>query len=583
VIKLSQIYSNREEIFPAITFHDGLNVVFANVTKDLDKKASHSLGKTTLIDLIDFALLKEIRSESFLKKDIFDGFVFFLEVQTSESVFVTIRREVNGKVWITKSDQSQKLLDEEGWRHSKLGVRKAKQILDDMFELTAVKSIGFSYRSGLRYCFRKQTQYEETFKVNSSREDDEAWKTYLTGILGVNVDLVRKKFELNKKADSIKKAIKELKNISNESSHSLEAEIAQTEAQLERMLQELDNFDFRRVDTEVSKELVENVAENILQLKKKVYVIDQKLQAIEKSLQSQFSFGIDKILELYEEVGIHFSEDLVKSYEDLIALNEQMSSGRNKRLKKARLQLHKERTESAEILESYESKQRELSALLLEKDAFDKYKKTQHRVSQLESKLAVLKERLEHLDSSSQLQSVLDRTNSEKSVLGREIDLALSVRDNKLLREAVVTFGEYVSEVLRFEALFYVKTNSDGNPVFKIKLKNETSVHDGYSYTRVISALFDLTLLSLYAKDSFYRFCFHDGLLESLDDRLKERLLALLRNVSMKNGLQVIISVLDSDIPRDSSDQRVEFSDKEIIRELHDRGDDGRLFKMAAF
>ena len=583
MIKLSQIYSNRENIFPAIKFRDGLNVVFANVTKELAKNASHSPGKTTLIELIDFTLLKEIRSGSFLKKKVFDEFVFFLEVQTAEEVFVTIRREVEGNVWIKESNLSQRLVNETDWTYSKLGIRKAKDRLDKLVGLDAVSNIGFSYRNGLRYCFRKQTQYENTFKVNSVREADEAWKTYLTGILGVNVDLIRKKFELNKKSDSLKKAINELENISDESSHSLEAEIAQTESQLGRIRHELDNFDFRRIDVDISKELVESIAENILQLKKKVYVIDQKLQAIEKSLQAEFSFEMDKLLELYEEVGVHFSDGLVESYENLIALNEQMSSGRNDRLKKARLQLHGDRAKAIEQLDSFESKQRELSALLLEKDAFDKYKKAQHRVSKFESKLAVLKERLKRLDSSSQLQSVLDRTNSDKSVLAREIDLALSFRDNKLLRDTVVIFGEYVSEVLQFEAFFYVKTNREGNPEFKVRLKNETSINDGFSYTRVISALFDLALLSVYAKDSFYRFCFHDGLLESLDDRLKERLLKLFRDVSQKLGLQVIITVLDSDVPRDSSDHRMEFSDDEMIRELHDRGNDGRLFKMAAF
>ncbi len=54
MIKLSKIYSNKAKIFPEIEFNDGLNVIFASVSKQIDKKSSHSLGKTTLIDVIDY-------------------------------------------------------------------------------------------------------------------------------------------------------------------------------------------------------------------------------------------------------------------------------------------------------------------------------------------------------------------------------------------------------------------------------------------------------------------------------------------------------------------------------------------------
>jgi hypothetical protein len=42
--------------------------------------------------------------------------------------------------------------------------------------------------------------------------------------------------------------------------------------------------------------------------------------------------------------------------------------------------------------------------------------------------------------------------------------------------------------------------------------------------------------------------------------------------------------VIDSDLPRSlESDEQLHFADEEIVITLHDRGNDGRLFKMPAF
>ncbi len=56
-----------------------------------------------------------------------------------------------------------------------------------------------------------------------------------------------------------------------------------------------------------------------------------------------------------------------------------------------------------------------------------------------------------------------------------------------------------------------------------------------------------------------------------------------MREISESHGLQFIISVLDSDIPISETGERIYFPSNEIIRELHDEGNSGRLFRMPAF
>jgi uncharacterized protein YydD (DUF2326 family) len=91
---------------------------------------------------------------------------------------------------------------------------------------------------------------------------------------------------------------------------------------------------------------------------------------------------------------------------------------------------------------------------------------------------------------------------------------------------------------------------------------------------------FDLAVLITYSRRSFYRFVYHDGALEGLDDRKKINFLNMVRGICGENDLQYILTVIDSDIPRDEMDNIAVFPDEEVVLRLHDRDDSGRLFGM---
>ena len=67
---------------------------------------------------------------------------------------------------------------------------------------------------------------------------------------------------------------------------------------------------------------------------------------------------------------------------------------------------------------------------------------------------------------------------------------------------------------------------------------------------------------------------------EGLDDRKKRNLLALQRKYA-EDGVQSIITAIDSDIPADNKNNF--FHKDEIVLTLHDKSDDGRLFKGEAW
>ena len=114
-MQLSRLYSNLDAIFTPIEFNcreraTFINAVFAEIRHPKDRsKDSHNLGKTTLVHLLDFMMLKDIGTgDSFLSKhvDRFDKFRFFIEVALNEGDYVTIRRTVadSGKIAIKRHD-----------------------------------------------------------------------------------------------------------------------------------------------------------------------------------------------------------------------------------------------------------------------------------------------------------------------------------------------------------------------------------------------------------------------------------------------------------------------------------------------
>ena len=116
-MQLSRLYSNLDDLFTPIHFNAAqastrLNVVFAEVKRKRAKDGnSHNLGKTTLIALIDFLLLKDITaSDHFLAKHKhrFVNFIFYFELATHNGGFVTIRRSViePNEVGLKKTEQS---------------------------------------------------------------------------------------------------------------------------------------------------------------------------------------------------------------------------------------------------------------------------------------------------------------------------------------------------------------------------------------------------------------------------------------------------------------------------------------------
>jgi uncharacterized protein YydD (DUF2326 family) len=110
-----------------------------------------------------------------------------------------------------------------------------------------------------------------------------------------------------------------------------------------------------------------------------------------------------------------------------------------------------------------------------------------------------------------------------------------------------------------------------------------SSLSEGTSYKKLLCALFDLALLRVYEDTAFFHFVYHDGIFEALDDRKKIALLDIIKEQISNTKTQYILTLIDSDVPRDAEGKKISFAEDEVVLRLHDDGNDGRLFRMAEF
>src|SRR3990172_8947599 len=265
-MKLSKIYSNKDEIFKPIYFNEGFNVIYGKVKrpKEADKD-SHNLGKTLLISLIDFVLLKELSQGHFLydNKSKFRNMEFYLEILTNSGKYLTIKRSVekNSKISIKSHDEKHQnftMLGDADWNESMIPIGKAIEKVDFYLSLDVIKP--WNYRKGVSYFLRTQGDYLDEFQISKySKGKHVDWKPYLAKILGFDDKLMQKKYEFDEIIDKRKEYKAEFEKrlaTKAEEYDKLKGAIEVKQSELEEASRQLDKFDFYENELKINVELV---------------------------------------------------------------------------------------------------------------------------------------------------------------------------------------------------------------------------------------------------------------------------------------------------------------------------------------
>lgn len=602
-MQLSRIYSNLPHLFEPIDFNFGefahiINVVYGEVHKPADKKRnSHNLGKTTLLQLIDFMMLRGVGADFFLVKhsDRFSNFVFFLEIALNSGDFATVRRSAAAPSEIalvrhTESGQDFSGVPEDDWDHTELPLEEARTLLDAWLNLGVLGP--YDYRKAITYFLRAQGDWQDELQLQKfSMGRDLYWKPFVAHLFGLDATPVQRKYELDEQILQLRHKLDEQQSEVQFKEDQLPALIAEIRAlaqQVQTLETQLDAFSFDAEERRIVEELVGQVENDIAQINDKLYDIRFDLRQIEAALAHKDKFDMSVVEEVFLETKIHFPKHLKKQYEDLIDFNRKVTHERNAALRARKKVLEASQLELHQRKSKLDTQRETQLRIIRSADTLEKFKGLQRELTRQKAELVYREEQRKKLEIVAGTAHSLRELKRERGRVVDEIKTVVN-RQSPVYSRFQHIFNEYCQKVLNHEGIFYFYVNSNNNLDYSISLSlrgqsgTPSSQSDGTSYKKLVCALFDLALLKVYEDAPFFHFVYHDGVLEALDNRKKEALLSVVRDQIANNKTQYIMTLIQADLPRSPQGKAIEFTDEEIIVRLHDEGDQGRLFKMPEF
>ena len=594
-MRLSQVYCNFPEAFGPIRFNPGVNIVLGEIRVPENRdKDTHNLGKTTLALLLNYCLLRKRTKEFFLFKQeqLFGNFVFFLEIETLAGEFLTIRRSVDNNTRIAFKRHPEPLrnlvdLNDTDWDHIDIPFERAKQILDGILDLRAVKP--WNYRLPVGYALRTQRDFNDVFQLDKFRRLHADWKPYIAQLLGLDAGLVQSSYDLTRQIDELESGISTLRGELvgfDGGLDTVEGLLTLKTEEADLLDARIEEFDFRLADSQVNKELVDELDQAIAATNQQRYYLSANRDKITRSLeQHRILFDPESAAHLFEEAGQVFPGQIHKAYDDLIRFNRAITDERRGYLAEELKTLDEEAQTLETRLTDLNQQRTKALAFLSDTDSM-------HKFRQLNQTLVGLRTEIERLTTQRDAYLRLRDKERKRTQLQTQRDQMRQQLEDNIEAQAQAdgryqSIRKYVNEITREvldrRALISTQLNQQGNIEFSAEYLGAdgrpSSEDQGKSYRQVLCAAFDLAVARALLDAPYIRFLYHDGLLEGLDNRKKLNLIETVRRFA-GYGIQQIVTIIDSDLPVGNNGERLGFLPGEVILTLHDEGQGGRLFRM---
>ncbi|WP_270363308.1 DUF2326 domain-containing protein [Bacillus paranthracis] len=584
-MKLSRLYCD-DPRFKNIKFNNGLNIIYGYVN-NTNINDPHNLGKSALIHLIDFMLLKEVKKGNYFynKREVFAFHTFYLELELNDGRFLTIRRSFKSitRVDIKISEYSQELLDCEEWDYKNLVLNSksektiaATEVLNNELKFDILKN--YDYRKLVGYFIRTQNDYSDVFQLSKfSNSTDEVWKPFIFELLGFNSNTLLERYINYSEIEKLKAKISNMESFYSVSDiDRINGQINILSREKDILEKDLDSFNFYLNEKQISQDLIKDIENKSVELNNHAYNLRADINLIDKSLNTTEFLDFEYIKELFNEVQIYFGDQLEKSYEELVEFNKSLVKDRKVHLTKLLVEKKTELKKVDEELKTLGSKRSEILSVLNNTDVISKYKRLRSNLIEKERSIQGLETQKEIILQTRTDIKELNLKKKQLEEINQEIESSIE-EGNETLNDIRYLFKIIFEKITGKKGIIDISTNTASNVEFNAGIISEKGVltheDEGFSYRKILCMCFDLAILGYYSNRSFFKFLYHDGPLESLHENRKESYLDFIKEYSNEKNIQYIISVIDSDVSKE------QFEESDIVCELsQDNEGKGSLF-----
>lgn len=330
---LEQFYSEPEGLFPAIEFKNGVNFIFAKKEKNTDTKNSlNGVGKTLLLDLIDYCLLS---SETKLIKSAkanndLQQYSVVLEFTINDKIYVIKRSfvEPNKNIIFGPKDAVSNFNS----------IDDIKDILCDLIFKNVDYRGKYSnkwLRRLIPFFIKKQSAKNESFSdpIKYIKEVPEMELVqYHLLFMGIDNALFYQNFNLQSELKKKEPAIKEVKNLVQDT-YGLR-DISQAENEIDKLRSQLIKLEANIKYFKLAEQYedVENQSNELTLKIKELWFQNfsdrRKMESYKESFKLSDDLSVRKVGRLYRELNDLLAQNIEKTLEEAIAFRKQIAESR---------------------------------------------------------------------------------------------------------------------------------------------------------------------------------------------------------------------------------------------------------------
>ncbi|MBO9378839.1 DUF2326 domain-containing protein [Sphingomonas histidinilytica] len=538
--------------FHTASFEPGVNLVLADRSKTAgDKDTTNALGKSTLIEIIDFCLASNTSPGKGLRIEALQGWAFTLELTIGgNDIAVTRSPDAPGFFALEGSTEGwpvQPTANKEGTPG--LDTKKWRAVLAwalfGISEFASESGYKPSARSLLSYFVRNQTAaYNIPFKYfdNQKTWDIQVHNAFLLGLNWEKAATWQQLKDQKNALDALKQAIKtgavdgELASLGE-----LEAERLRLTTHLEREREALSTFrvlpQYREIEGQA------NVLTSEIHSLVNANIVDKRrLERYRDSLVDEDAPTADRLEALYGEAGIALPGAVRKTLADARAFNEKIIVNRRGFIAGEILALEAAVTDrEAQILTLTDQRAGYLSALAGQ-GALEELTQLQELHAATRLKVNELTNRITQLR---QMTTKSDTIKVETVELKRATTLDYEER-RALWSQALSLFSEFSESLYKAAGRLVIDIDDTG---YKFDVEIAGSPSEGISKMKIFC--YDLMLISFARQRGLgIDFLIHDStIFDGVDPRQRAHALELAAAMAAKYGFQYICALNTDMVP----------------------------------
>lgn len=560
---LRKLYSEPKGLFKpkeVIEFKDGVNFIFGKKDEANDpKKSLNGIGKSLLLDCLDFCLLSSTDKNSRPR--------FYTALKQIEGYVIVLEFEVDKKLYILKRSVDNPLNDIEYGAPTKLNKYSASELKPILCELIFENS---SYQGNYKNKWlrkilpffvkihqHKKAEFVDPIVYSHQRASVAELNQFHLFLMGIDNTLVCKNYDIQTKLKQKDDAIKEIKKIVQETYKSLDVDKAKNEIdKLHREIRELEkninNFklaqEYRDVEVDANKLTAEIKEHWYLN-----YSDRKKIETYNESIKLDFDIKLRRVVNIYKQIDEGLSKNIKKTLDDAIKFRKQLSTSREDFLSKEIQSLEALINEREKHIELLDNERAKLFDFLSAKRAIKDLSKAFLALDHKRSKCADIEGKVKFYNN---------LRAEQLELKGEESSLDLAMHDfmnSEELKEKETTFRNVFSEI--YNAIY---TEHKDKSVFALKFNEgkKTKVDIDISFPAMFSKgknqgrtlIYDLAILFHATKNNVRcpRFLVHDGIFDGMDKAHLVHLYEYLEGLKTKIRHQYIITLNEEGTLKDN-------------------------------